>query len=122
MPHTISPVQGYRNPWTQGAHAYPEADTFAAAKEGMKRKRKPVMFHMPNTGEAGDQPCITCGAKLRDLPDTEKAPFETTGGTHKADKWSTWHYDPKSKKVVGGQHYGCSWGTLLIRISQIRSY
>jgi hypothetical protein len=122
MPHTASTVPGYRNPWTQGAYAYPEADTFAAAKEGMKRKRKPVMFHMPNTGEAGNKTCVTCGAKLKDLPDMENAPFETSGGNPTPDKWSTWNYDPKTKSVVGGQHYGCSWGALLTRISQIRSF
>lgn len=122
MPHTASPVKGFRLHWTEGAHAYPEADTFAAAKEGFKRRRKSVMFHMANSGEAGDQPCATCGGLLREpareftrqMP--ENVRVESPAGT-RPDKWSTWYYHPQTKSVIGGQHYLCSWSMLLGDIS-----
>ena len=125
MPHTPSPVEGFRLPWTEGARAYPEADTFAAAREGFKRRRKSVMFHMPNSGEAGTRTCVTCGGSLaepalafkRDLPNDTH--LESPAGKS-PDKWSTWYYDPARKAVVGGQHYICSWSMLLGHISSLR--
>lgn len=113
-------VTGFRSPWTAGARAYYEADTFEAAREGFKRKRKSIMFHMTNTGEAGDQTCIVCGALLRDAEDRTKT--NVTGGTATPDRWSTWHYVPATKSIVGGMHYGCSWSVLLTAISKMRSF
>ena len=95
----------YRNPWTGGAKAYPEADTFADLWEGVKRKRKSLLVHMPNDGEAGDILCASCGIKLRDIgPDASKP-----------DQWSTWTVYPREKKAVA-QHYYCSWGSLMQEI------
>lgn len=113
-----SSIPGFRKPWTQGAAAYFEADTFAAAKEGFKRKRKSVLFHMSNTGEAGQQDCLFCGGKLcepakavtRDMGNGVRS--ESQGDT-KVDKWSSWHYLPASKGIAGGMHYVCSWSNLL---------
>lgn len=110
----------FRKPWQDGAHAYPEADTFADALEGFKRKRKSVMFHMPNTGEAGDKKCVVCGGTLRDLPlDREISSGRTTvytGGAPKPDRWSTWDYSPSRKSVGNGRHYTCSWAALMLQI------
>lgn len=108
----------FRAPWTHGAAAYFEADTFDAAREGFKRKRKPVLFHMPNTGEAGDKPCVHCGGLLRE---PARAVTRAHGNGVRSeqdaaktpDKWSSWYYDPKSKSIVGGRHYICSWSSLL---------
>lgn len=113
-------IEGFRNPWEGGAKAYPEADTFSAAKEGFRRKRKGIMFHMPNSGEAGKLPCTVCGVLLKD-------PYDVNGHTpsmahSKTDTNSTWNYDPKTKKVYGGRHYYCSWVVLLTAISKMHSY
>lgn len=102
----------FRKPWTNGAYAYFEADTFAAAREGFKRKRKSLIFHMSNDGEAGDRKCVTCGGTLREaslLPGSSGSP----------DRWSTWTYSPERKAVGNGQHYVCSWQSLLNRIFKI---
>lgn len=97
----------FRKSWTHGAKAMPEADTFAAMKEGFKRCRKSQMVHMPNSGEAGDQPCAVCGVTLRE-------PYAVNKGEapSKADQWSTWDYNPRTKRAVG-MHYYCSWSALL---------
>lgn len=97
----------FRKPWTHGARAYFEADTFDALREGMKRMRKSHMVHMPNAGEAGDMPCATCGALL-------KEPYAVNQGEapSKTDEWSTWTWLPK-RKAAYGQHYYCSWATLM---------
>lgn len=97
----------FRKPWTHGARAYYEADTFEALREGMKRMRKSHMVHMPNSGEAGLMPCASCGVALRE-------PYAVNEGEQpsKADEWSTWTWLPKQKKAYG-QHYYCSWGSLM---------
>jgi hypothetical protein len=106
----------YRKPWTNGAHAYPVADTFADFREGMKRKRKEQWVLMPNTGEAGARPCSRCGIALRDpYPHNEGTPMEF----YKADEKSTWIYTPRTKSAVG-IHYGCSWGALFEAICAIK--
>lgn len=92
----------FRTPWSHGARAYYEADTFQGALEGFKRKRKPLIFHMTNTGEAGDHDCAHCGNSLRE------AAVDSTS----ISKHSTWTYDPKSKSIGGGVHYVCSWSQL----------
>lgn len=116
MPHTASPIEGFRNPWTQGAKAYYEADTFAAAKEGFRRKRKPIIFHMPNPSEASVRPCVTCGVPLGDA--YAHNPGQSSEFTA-SDKNSTWHYDPRTKEIFGGQHYYCSWLTLLTAVARL---
>lgn len=105
---------GFREPWTHGAKAYTQADTFAALREGMKRKRNSRIIHMPNSGEAGDMPCASCGIKLKDPYAVNKG-----GPLEKTDTYSTWHYSPKSKSGYG-QHYYCSWGSLMEKIVSIR--
>lgn len=121
MAQTISPVEGFRNPWTQGAYAYPEADTFAAALAGFKRKRKNVIFHMPNTGEAGERTCVVCHGPLNAVPlvreVSEGRTTIRTGQTNTSpDKWSTWDYDAAGKRVGNGRHYTCSWNALMLTI------
>lgn len=110
---------GFRKPWDGGAYAYPEADSFADAHEGFKRKRTSVLFHMPNTGEAGQELCASCGIKLAD-------PYPVNAyngrGQTSTDKWSSWNWDAKRKAVTGGMHYGCSWGSLLTELAKIREY
>lgn len=100
----------FRKPWTHGAKAYIEADTFEALREGMKRMRKSHLVHMPNSGEAGLQPCASCGVLLRE-------PYAVNPGEEprKIDEWSTWRWNPK-KKTAYGQHYYCSWGSLIGRM------
>jgi len=122
MARTISTVPGFRLPWTQGAYAYPEADTFAAALAGFKRRRKRVIFHMPNSGEAGMRKCVVCGGILGELPKERtirsgRTETTTGPGAHMTpDKHSTWTYDPQRKQVGNGMHYTCSWSALMLRI------
>lgn len=103
----MSDRPAFRKPWTHGAKAYIEADTFEALREGMKRKRKVDLVHMPNDGEAGDMPCASCGVKLRD-------PYAVNEGgvPSQVDTYSTWTWIP-SRKGAYGQHYYCSWGSLM---------
>ena len=103
----------FRAPWTNGAKAYAEADTFAALREGMKRKRKTQMVKMPNSGEAGRVKCAGCGVPLRDMYAVN--PGEEPSRT---DEWSTWTYYPRHKKAVG-MHYYCSWGALMMDIVRL---
>lgn len=105
---TIRPA--FRKPWTHGAKAYFEADTFDALREGMKRMRKSKLVHMPNDGEAGLVPCAACGVLLKDA-------YAVNPGEEprKVDEWSTWTWLPKQKAAYG-QHYYCSWGTLMNRL------
>lgn len=92
----------FRTPWNHGARAYYEADTFKSALEGFKRKRKPLIFHMTNAGEAGNYDCDHCGNSLRE------AAVDSTS----ISKHSTWGYDPATKSIRGGVHYVCSWSQL----------
>ena len=110
---------GYRKPWTFGAYAYPEADTFADLQQSMYRRRKSYMINMPNDGEAGQHPCASCGVALgapHVVNEHTPSLMHTT-----VDKFSTWHVDPKSKTAYG-QHYYCSWGTLLTQIFALGSH
>lgn len=108
-------VDGRRN-----LGAYHVADTFEDALAGFKRKRKAIIFHMPNEGEAGDLPCVVCGGLLRD-PNREaslragRTTSEGGAGT-KPDRFSTWTYDPRRKTVGNGMHYLCSWSALMLDI------
>lgn len=102
----------FRAPWTGGAAAYFEADSFAAALEGFKRKRKALLFHMDNRGEAGDLDCDRCGHILRG-PAEGNREFRPTNS-------SSWYYDPKTKSVLGGVHYECSWSRIFDSILKLR--
>ncbi len=122
MTKTASTIEGFRKPWTQGAYAYPEADTFAAALLGFAKKRKGEIFHMTNSGEAGRQLCVVCGRRLDDVYPTN--PGEALGT--KIDTWSTWTLrvskdkNGKTVRQVGnGMHYGCSWSNLFSRIFKL---
>lgn len=94
----------FRKPWTHGAKAYIEADTFAALAEGMKRMRKVQTVLMPNTGEAGDKPCAACGVSLK-----------AASPNGSLDKNSYWTYSPK-RRAAYGMHYECSWGAILQQV------
>lgn len=120
---TATRIPGFRAPWQDGARAYPEADTFAAALTGFKRKRKGVIFHMTNTGEAGDRMCVVCSGTLREAPVQKKISqgrttihTGTTVTDVKPDRWSTWDYDAAGKRVGNGRHYTCSWSALMLQI------
>jgi len=104
---------GFRKPWTKGAKAYHEADTFAALAEGARRMRKTFMLHMPNDGEAGTKPCASCGVALKDAYAVNPGEMPT-----KVDKQSTWTYNPRTRAAYG-MHYYCSWGALMQRISDL---
>lgn len=119
MDTTTTTRPAFRAPWTSGARAYFEADTFEAAKTGFKRKRKSLIFHMSNDNEAGEQACELCGNLLKEVPNMSRSGYVSTGSVQTPDKWSTWVYDPKTKSVIGGLHYGCSWSSLLGKIAQI---
>jgi hypothetical protein len=99
----------FRKPWTHGARAYFEADTFEALREGMKRVRKSKIVHMPNIGEAGLMPCASCGNLLR-----SPSPSDALGNAH-TDTYSVWTWVP-SRKAAYGQHYYCSWESLMTRL------
>ncbi len=121
-------LDDFASPWSWGegfrAYAYPVARTFDAAIQGFKGKRKGVMFHMLNSGEAGDLPCEVCGGKLseparaftKDMGNNTRV--ESPAGA-KPEATSTWHYIP-GKGIAGGMHYLCSWSNLLGRIASIR--
>lgn len=111
-------IEGFAAPWSKGAAAYPQADTFEAVREAYKRARKPIMVKMSNAGEAGQHECAGCGLKLNAAypanPDTEPEHYRP------AEERSTWTYDPAAKGFRGGMHYYCSWGALMTRILEIR--
>lgn len=113
---TATARPAFRKPFTYGAAAYPEADTFAAALEGFRLRRKTVMFHMSNDGEAGDRKCIGCGGVLREPALAVNGTNYQAPAAQSADKFSTWDYSPKHKAVGNGRHYVCSWGLLFMRI------
>jgi hypothetical protein len=100
----------FRKPWTFGAKAYEEADTFEALRKGMARRRKLTIVKMPNTGEAGNVPCASCGALLN-----------TPVGYEHPDDFSTWKWIP-SRKAAYGQHYICSWESLFRVIANVKLY
>jgi len=108
MPNKLNAAFPFRKPWEHGAAAYHEADTFDAATEGFKRVRTVKMFHMPAGSEADERECVTCHGKLGE-------PSKLQGSSGKPDLASTWHYVPK-RGIIGGQHYICSWQTLLTAI------
>jgi hypothetical protein len=96
----------FRAPWTHGARAYFEADTFDAMREGMKRKRITHYVHMPHGSEADALPCYVCGRLLG----------EQAEGSNKVDLYSTWTWSPRHKQAVNGCHYVCSWTALFALI------
>lgn len=108
-------LKGFASPWDRSkegfrSFAYPTATNFADALEGFKGKRKQVMFHMTNSGEAGEIECSRCGVKLNQ-------PAEGMGD--KVDKNSTWFFVPK-QGIGGGQHYACSWSSIFDRVLKIQ--
>jgi len=112
----------FRKPWEHGAYAYHEADTFAAALEGFRLRRKGEMFHMTNSGEAGRQLCVVCDRRLDETYPTN--PGEAPGT--KIDEHSTWTLrvskdrNGKTIRQIGnGMHYGCSWSNLFNRIFKL---
>lgn len=102
----MSAVEGFRKPWEGGAKAYPQADTFAALRAGLRRRRKTTVVHMPNEGEAGAEPCATCGVALRDAYAVNPRDTRTA-----VDDYSTWTWLPG--RGLYGQHYYCSWRSIM---------
>ena len=99
-------ITGYREPWTGGAKAYPEADTPEALIEGAKRKRKTFMVHLSHEG-FGDMPCAKCG-----IPVGDPYPVNEGDTVLHTDKWATGNYNPKNKSLAVA-HYYCSWAMLM---------
>lgn len=114
-------IAGFASPWTSKeyvqAYAYPTALNFSDALKGFKGKRKSVVFHMLNRGEAGKHKCAYCGGKLNApaLAATKEHGNSVTSESPaavKVDEHSTWIYAP-GRGITGGQHYVCSWSNLL---------
>lgn len=99
----------YRQPWTFGAKAYAEADTFEALAKGMSRKRSTQYVKMPTAylAEHG-LTCAACGRGIAD--DYEVNPGE--GDFRPAEDSVTVVYHPKTK-AISTHHYYCGWGLLM---------
>lgn len=121
-------IADFASPWASKegfrAYGYPTARTFAGALAGFKGKRNSIMFHMLNTGEAGEKTCIACTGKLNQPALSyssvagTRTRVESPAGT-KVDQYSTWYYTP-SRGFSGGMHYQCSWSNLLGMIHALR--
>lgn len=96
----------FRRPWENGARAYFEADTFAAAREGFKRMRKDKDFLMLAGSQADTSPCAYCGIALGEIGKDAQ----------RKDKYSFWTYSAKRKQVGNGLHYLCGWQSLMIAV------
>jgi hypothetical protein len=105
----MSERPGFRNPWQNGAKAYPEADTLEALREGMKRKRKSTIVHLSHEG-FGNMPCATCGTAL-----------SAEYGDGHSDRWGTGTYYPSTKRLIV-QHYYCSWQTIMNDVVKLGRY
>lgn len=107
---------GYREPWTHGAYAYPQADTLKDMWDGVRRKRKPLTVHVSHES-IGDTPCAACGHPL-------SGPYPVNPGDP-PDKWTTdttgYAYldvDPRARIAVA-RHYYCAWGATMARVLEL---
>lgn len=96
----------YREPWTNGAKAYPEADSMADLWRGVRRKRSPLTV-LVSHDTIGREPCAHCGIALAD-------PYAVHPGeppTHTDSLPYAWvDVDPR-KRVAVARHYYCAWAS-----------
>lgn len=109
MTTTQNRVAGYREPWTGGAKAYPEADTPSALVEGAKRKRNTFLVHLSHDG-FGDMECAVCGRKAGDPYPANEGDTELV-----TDRYATGKYHPRTRTLVV-MHYYCSWRALMLDV------
>jgi hypothetical protein len=104
----------YREPWTSGAKAYPQADTMDDLWEGVRRKRKPLTVHVRHTGLAGI-PCAGCGLPL-------DGPYAVNAGepaTH-VDRLGYAYVDVKPRTGTAiARHYYCAWGAVMADVMKL---
>lgn len=82
--------------WEKPAAAYPMADSYADAREGFARTRKPQDFILTDEGLVKEKPvCVKCGNRI-----------EVGGGGNRCV------YYPKSKNIEAS-HYMCTWGQIM---------
>lgn len=115
MPSTPPSVSrpAYRPPWTNGAKAYQEADTWEALEQGMKRKRKVQWVSVP-TAILADIPCGVCGTDC----DQPYLVNPTDTRLHTPPERTTIQFHPRNKTFTAS-HYYCGWGALLIQIHEL---
>lgn len=109
---TTNDVPGFYAPWTPGgAHAYPAADSIAAAVAGLRRKRTVTMWKLRASSADMARPCDGCGAPLSG-PIAPAARASVFDYQYRAGEDATGYYFPKSKstRVL---HYLCSWGATM---------
>jgi hypothetical protein len=100
----------YREPWHDGAYAYPQADTLAALVDGTRRKRRPLTVHVAHAACEG-LTCAGCGYPL-------DAPYPVNPGDE-TDEWRTddggYAYvdvNP-ARGTFTARHYYCAWGSTM---------
>lgn len=94
----------YRKPWTNGAKAYPEADTLADVVESMKRKRKSYTILVSHEGVAG-MPCAACGYPL-----DGEYPLNPGEPKMVRDNGRAYCDVNPTRKTAVIRHYYCAWG------------
>lgn len=96
-----SSVRGFYLPWTQGARAYPEADSLAAARKGLARRRKDATIILRDKAVAsGRIACSCCG---------EPITAETGNRTEYLAR----------TKALRPMHYSCAWGQTLQEVENL---
>lgn len=106
---------GYREPWTGGAKAYPEADTIAALWAGTARKRKPLTVHVAHAALAG-VPCAGCGQPL-------DGPYVLNAGEERTvrDELGYAYVDVNPRAgTATAHHYYCAWGRTMTEVMKLR--
>jgi len=107
--HTNTPA--YRAPWTHGAKAYPEADTFEALAAGIARKRKPLTVLVSHDA-CGDMPCAACGRALGGEYEVNPG-----AGDLRTDTLGRAYFDCNPRTGIAvGRHYYCAWGATMRNI------
>jgi hypothetical protein len=119
MTETLTDRPAYREPWTHGAYAYPQADTIDAAAHGVRRKRKPLTVHVAHSGLTG-RACDRCGNAL-------DAPYPVNADDP-PDQWHTdrggYAYvdiDPHTGRYTI-RHYYCAWTSTLAAVHKFADY
>lgn len=111
----MAATAGYREPWTGGAAAYPEADTLDALWAGVARKRRPLIVHVRHTG-LPEVPCARCGIHL------DKPYPVNPGDTDLVTDERGFAYvdvDPTKGEAIP-RHYYCAWGATMSEVLKLR--
>lgn len=107
----------FRAPWTNGALADYQADTFEALKEGAKRKRNAFDVAMP-VAVAGHLPCIHCGVRIDTAVPAENIKAAVDGHLGREFPGAIIRYYPKTKTVTA-RHYECGWQHIFNQITAL---